>query len=103
MAAKIKADRLTFTRPAINFDPVAFQSERITTGGGIVISEEQRQDPVAKGETERRYFLKKIAIATAFAAPTIATFSVDSLRKKAFAQGQRSALALAVGRERKAT
>ena len=45
-----------------------------------------QQDPLAKVETERRDFLKKIAIAAAFAAPTIATFSVDGMRKKAFAQ-----------------
>ena len=50
------------------------------------MSTENRQDPLAKVETERRDFLKKIAIAAAFAAPTIATFSVDGMRKKAFAQ-----------------
>ncbi len=50
------------------------------------MSEEHRQDPLAKVETERRDFLKKIAVAAAFAAPTIATFSVDGMRKKAFAQ-----------------
>ena len=50
------------------------------------MSSEDRQDPLAKVETERRDFLKKIAIAAAFAAPTIATFSVDGMRKKAFAQ-----------------
>jgi len=50
------------------------------------MSTENRQDPLAKVETERRDFLKKIAIAAAFAAPTIATFSLDGMRKKAFAQ-----------------
>jgi len=39
-----------------------------------------------KVTTERRDFLKKLAVAAAFAAPTVATFSLDGVRKKAFAQ-----------------
>jgi len=50
------------------------------------MSREDRQDLLAKVGDERRDFLKKIAIAAAFAAPTIATFSLDGMRKKAFAQ-----------------
>ena len=50
------------------------------------MSSEDRQDLLAKVGDERRDFLKKIAIAAAFAAPTIATFSIDGMRKKAFAQ-----------------
>lgn len=50
------------------------------------MSTEHRQDLLAKVSTERRDVLKKIAIAAAFATPTIATFSVDGMRKKAFAQ-----------------
>jgi hypothetical protein len=50
------------------------------------MSTEDRQDLLANVGTERRDFLKKIAIAAAFATPTIATFSLDGMRKKAFAQ-----------------
>jgi len=46
----------------------------------------KRLDPLAGACDERRDFLKKIAIAAAFAAPTVATFSLDGVRKKAFAQ-----------------
>jgi len=50
------------------------------------MGKEDRPDLMAKVGDERRDFLKKIAIAAAFAAPTVATFSVDGMRKKAFAQ-----------------
>ena len=50
------------------------------------MSAEDRQDLLANVGSERRDFLKKIAIAAAFATPTIATFSLDGMGKKAFAQ-----------------
>ena len=45
------------------------------------MSREDGQDLLAKVGDERRDFLKKIAIAAAFAAPTIATFSLDGMRR----------------------
>lgn len=50
------------------------------------MSTEDRQDLLAKVGGERRDFLKKIAIAAAFATPAITTISIDGMRKKAFAQ-----------------
>ena len=50
------------------------------------MSEGKELDPLAKTSDERRDFLKKLAIAAAFAAPTVATFSLDGVRKKAMAQ-----------------
>jgi len=50
------------------------------------MSMENRQDLLAKVGADRRDFLRKISIAAAFAAPTIATFSLDGIRKNAFAQ-----------------
>lgn len=46
-------------------------------------SKDQMPDRIDDG---KRDFLKKLAIGTAYAAPAIATFSLDSIRSKAYAQ-----------------
>lgn len=48
--------------------------------------EETRKDLLEKVEPDRRDFLKKLAIGTAYAVPVMASFSLDSVRNKAFAQ-----------------
>jgi len=64
------------------------------------MSTEDEKDTLEKIGPERRDFLKKLAIAAAFAAPTVATFSLDGVRKKAMAQsvyGQPTVLSVAPG------
>jgi len=49
--------------------------------------EEKKLDPMLeKVAPNRRDFIKKVAIGTAYAVPVIASFSLDSVRNKAFAQ-----------------
>ena len=49
--------------------------------------EEKKLDPMLeKVEPNRRDFIKKVAVGTAYAVPVIASFSLDSVRNKAFAQ-----------------
>ena len=54
------------------------------TGGTAV--KESNDRLLGKIDEGKRDFLKKLAIGTAYAAPVIATFSLDGIRSKAFAQ-----------------
>ena len=48
---------------------------------------EERKELLNKVDDSKRDFVKKLAIGTAYAVPVISTFSLDSIRKTARAQG----------------
>lgn len=51
------------------------------------MGQKKREAPLVKNYTNRRDFIRKLALGTAYAVPVMATFSLDSVRSKARAQG----------------
>jgi hypothetical protein len=54
---------------------------------GEDLKDEQKDRLLSKVDGKKRDTLRKIAIASAYAVPAMATFSLDGVRKKALAQG----------------